>query len=683
MVFPLLLALATHTAAPEPARLDRISVSARREALAAQRPEAVAALDADTVAAIGASHASELFARVPGAWVSRGSGQEQLTAIRSPVLSGTGACGAFLFLEDGVPIRPTGFCNVNQLFELGTEQAGRVEVLRGPGAAVHGSNALHGVINVVPRSPAQSPRLGLAVEAGPDDWRRLQATAADADGARWWRLDLHGVSAGSFRPEEGYDQQKLGAQLSWPQAPGAPRLLFSAANLNQETAGFVGGRDAYRDERRFGNANPEAFRDGQAARLQGRWDWALGPDLALALVPYARHDSLRFIQHFTPGKPLEDTGSDSAGVQLMLRRDRENWSGQAGMDLEYASGEVLQTQPLPLLDGPPLQQAIRPQGRHYDYRARSQLAALFGELEWPLAQRTRLVAGARLETLRYRYDNRMADGNLREDGTACASGGCLFNRPADRSDRYTGSNGQIGLLHALADGWTLRSRLASAFRFPQAGELYRLQRGQQVADLQPERLDSLEAGARLDRGDLGLDLVAYAMRKRNAILRDAQGFNISDGRSRHHGIELDLDWSFADGWRLGGNVAWSIQRYDFDRVLAGGETIVSGNEIDTAPRWLGGARLGRELGRAGALELEWLHHGGYWQDAENTARYPGHDLLHLRWRLPLHERLDLTVRLMNLTDQRYAERADFAFGQDRYFPGAGRGAYLGLDWRLP
>jgi iron complex outermembrane receptor protein len=681
MVFSLLLALATHTAAPEPVRLDRISVTARHEALAAQRPEAVTALTAGTIEAIGASHANEVFARVPGAWISRGSGQEQLTAIRSPVLSGTGACGAFLFLEDGVPIRPTGFCNVNQLFELGTEQAGRIEVLRGPGAAVHGSNALHGVVNVVPRSPAQSPRLGLAVEAGPDDWRKLQATAADADGERWWRLDLHGVSTGSFRPEEGYDQQKLGAQLAWPQASGAPRLLFSASNLNQETAGFIAGRDAYRDDRRFGNANPEAFRDGQAARLQGRWDWSLGPDLALTVVPYARHDQLRFIQHFTPGKPLEQTGSDSAGLQLMLRRDQADWSGQVGADLEYASGEVLQAQPLPLLDGPPLQQAIRPQGRHYDYRARSQLAAVFGELERPLRGRTRLLAGARLESLRYRYDNRMADGNLREDGSACASGGCLFNRPADRSDRYSGSNGQIGLLHELAEGWTVRTRAASAFRFPQAAELYRLQRGQQVADLEPERLDSLEAGTGVRRGAFGLDLAAYAMRKRNAILRDAAGFNISDGRSRHHGVELDLDWAFATGWRLGGNAAWAIQRYDFDRALAGGETITRGNEIDTAPRWLAGARLARELGPAGVVELEWLHHGGYYLDAENTERYPGHDLLHLRWRVPLSAQLDLTVRAMNLTDRRYAERADLAFGEHRYFPGAGRGVFLGLDWR--
>ena len=31
-----------------------------------------------------------------------------------------------------------------------------------------------------------------------------------------------------------------------------------------------------------------------------------------------------------------------------------------------------------------------------------------------------------------------------------------------------------------------------------------------------------------------------------------------------------------------------------------------------------------------AAELEWLHVGGYWTNAANTARYAGHDLANLR-----------------------------------------------------
>ena len=93
-------------------------------------------------------HIQESVNRLPGVNFHRNSGQEYLAAIRSPVLTGTGSCGSVLTAEDGLPIRPTGFCNVNQLFEAHTEAATSIEALRGPGTAAYGSSALHGVINV-------------------------------------------------------------------------------------------------------------------------------------------------------------------------------------------------------------------------------------------------------------------------------------------------------------------------------------------------------------------------------------------------------------------------------------------------------------------------------------------------------------------------------------------------------
>ena len=39
------------------------------------------------------------------------------------VMTGSGACGEFSYLQDGIPIRPWRFCNINNLFELNTEQA--------------------------------------------------------------------------------------------------------------------------------------------------------------------------------------------------------------------------------------------------------------------------------------------------------------------------------------------------------------------------------------------------------------------------------------------------------------------------------------------------------------------------------------------------------------------------------
>jgi len=105
-------------------------------------------LAAEALDTISLVHPAEALNRVAGVNIHRGSGQEHLTAIRSPVLTGGAGAGSFLYLEDGVPLRAAGFANVNGLFEAGTEFANKVEVFKGPGPAFYGSNAVHGLINV-------------------------------------------------------------------------------------------------------------------------------------------------------------------------------------------------------------------------------------------------------------------------------------------------------------------------------------------------------------------------------------------------------------------------------------------------------------------------------------------------------------------------------------------------------
>ena len=66
----------------------------------------ISVIDAQTIQDVAATHPSEVLNRVPGVWVNRGSGQEHLTAIRSAVYTGSGACGEFALLENGIPLRP-------------------------------------------------------------------------------------------------------------------------------------------------------------------------------------------------------------------------------------------------------------------------------------------------------------------------------------------------------------------------------------------------------------------------------------------------------------------------------------------------------------------------------------------------------------------------------------------------
>ena len=118
----------------------------------------VARISGDTLNLISHTHINEALQRVSGAWISRGNGQEHLTALRSPVLTGAGGCGAFLMAQDGIPLRASGFCNVNELFDANSEQAGAIEVIKGPASALYGSNAMHGLINICLLYTSPSPR---------------------------------------------------------------------------------------------------------------------------------------------------------------------------------------------------------------------------------------------------------------------------------------------------------------------------------------------------------------------------------------------------------------------------------------------------------------------------------------------------------------------------------------------
>ncbi len=659
---------------PEAVLLPVIEVHSQRLKIGQSVNSSLSSLLGDEISLEAPKHPNEIFDRIPGAWISRGSGQEHLTAIRSPVLTGSGACGAFMVLEDEIPTRPSGFCNVNQLFEVNVAQARQVDVLRGPGTVTYGSNALHGAIDIQTMGPSADPFAEFAVEIGSDDYYRGLLSLSGEDTA----LQANFTDSGSFRDDEQFQHGFINFQVGHAVGQSSGRTSFAYANLDQDTAGFILGKNSYKDEElRTQNLNPGAFRSAWAARLSSRWNWLSSAGNDLELVPYARSSRMDFLQHFLPGTPLEENGQDSAGLLF-------SWSNNeylsAGFDLEWAQGSLTEFQENPLESGSDFLIETRPQGFHYDYEVTASTVAGWIQWQHDLRPGVELTAGLRAEHLEYDYDNRMLDGNTRDDGSECGFGGCLYTRPADRNDSFSNISPELGLSFDLNDQHLLFLRAARGYRAPQATELYRLQKGQQVADLDSETLDSVEIGIKGAANKLSYEISAYAMRKKNFIFRDANGFNISDGKTRHTGIETLFYWQTSNTFAISGNLSWARHQYDFNRDLGRGEIILKGNEIDTAPPWLGALRLRWQPGTKQSVEVEWVYQGSYFLDAANGHRYGGHSLLNLRgWMVLADNRHRLSLRLSNLLDTRYAERADYAFGNYRYFPAAGR--RISLEWQ--
>ncbi len=111
-------------------------------------PGSVSFIDETLVSETLADHPAEILNVLPGVNIHTNSGQEHLIAIRSPVLNGGAGQGSFLILQNGVPTRSPAFGNVNMLFETHHEIADSIGVVRGPGSAAYGSNAVHGVVDL-------------------------------------------------------------------------------------------------------------------------------------------------------------------------------------------------------------------------------------------------------------------------------------------------------------------------------------------------------------------------------------------------------------------------------------------------------------------------------------------------------------------------------------------------------
>jgi outer membrane receptor protein involved in Fe transport len=177
-------------------------------------------------------------------------------------------------------------------------------------------------------------------------------------------------------------------------------------------------------------------------------------------------------------------------------------------------------------------------------------------------------------------------------------------------------------------------------------------------------------------------LAVFDMDKTGVILREANGYNVANGRTTHRGVEYDLRWRPSDSLELAAAGTYALHRYDFSRRVDGGETIERGNDIDTAPRELYRFGLGWRPTQAIDVEAEWLVVGDYWLDAANEHRYAGHELLNLRAAWQAASNWSLSMRIANALDVRYADRADYSFGTYRYFPGRPRAVFAEVAWTL-
>jgi iron complex outermembrane recepter protein len=652
---------------------ELVVTASRETARRSETPATVGVITEATLREVKPAHPSEIMNRVAGVWVNVTGGEGHMAAIRQPLTTNP----VYLYAEDGVPSRSTGFFNHNALYEIDVPDASRIEIVKGPSTALYGSDAIGGTINVVTRSPFNG--VSLSAEGGAFGFGRVLASAGSVSGANGVLAQVNVTRTDGWRDGTAYDRES--GTLTWDRQLGQGSSLRTVATLSridQNTAGSSSiSNDDYLNQPEI-NYTPISYRKIKAFRLHSAYE-RLGQSSLFSVTPFVRWNEMDILPNWSltydPG--IWNTGNGSVGTLVKYRRDFQPLNARliAGADFDYSPGHHFEKRISPTRDGK-IFQSYADGETIYDYDVTFFQASPYVQAEIAPVERLRFTGGLRLDALGFDYNNKI--GAL-ETGS--------YRRPESTTVDYTHLSPKLGATLAITHQVNVYAAYGHGFRAPSEGQLFRQGRAANTVNLQPVKANNVEAGIRtLTTSGLSFEVAVYHMTKDDDILSltnaDGSTQNANAGRTLHRGIEIGAGAPLPADLRL--DVSYSIAKHTYEDWTPSATIDYSGNEMETAPRDLGNASLSwRPTFIAGSMvALEWQRVGKYWMDADNTHRYPGHDLFNIRVNAQVTRNATIFARLMNLTDERYAESSGYTSARGEEFaPGLPRAVYIGIQYR--
>jgi outer membrane receptor protein involved in Fe transport len=664
------------TEAPVPMP-EVVVTTSREEVKKDEVPANIGVVTEGEIQATHPHHSSEIMGRIPGVLVVDLGGEGHTVAMRQPITYNA----VYGYLEDGVPIRSTGFFNHNALYEINIPEASRIEVLKGPATALYGSDAIGGVVNVLTNPPSKLPTIDAFVEGGRYGYGRILASGSNTWSQNALRGDLNLTHFDGWRDDTGQD--RVSGTIRHDLRLGENQQLKTVVTTSWIDSPGDGGSDVSRadfESRATVNYTPIAYRKVDALRFSSAYDRTVGPWRTTATA-YARHNRLRLLPSWqlTYDPQVWDSWNSSIGLMAQVRRDygKESWI-TGGVDMDYSPGHRTEDEIIPNMTGDVFSSYVVGE-RQYDYDVTFHGISPYAQGAAAMGRKLHLSAGLRFDLLGYNYENHLSE---LQTGS--------HRRPASTDVDFDHLSPNAGVTYQFTDRTNLYASYRHGFRIPSEDQLFVQGSATNSLGLKPVRAESYEGGIRTGLGDAArLEVSAYRMDMHDDIL---YFYNTTDftsevsnaGRSRHWGVEAGANGRWRD-MKLG--ASYSYNRHEYIEWMTATGVDYSGNEMESGPRHLGNVRLTFEPPAQPRLSatVEWVHVGRYFTDPENLHSYAGYDLFNLYGVVPVYQTLQFVGRVNNLADIKFANTASYnpfvpVDQSERFLPGQPRSFYLGVQY---
>jgi len=497
-----------------------------------------------------------------------------------------------LLLVDGIRLN-------NSTYRLGNHQylttvdyntLSRIEVLRGPGAVLHGSDALGGTINLITQKPdfetqqwqwngSFTSRYASADEEKAGNIRLSGGNREWAFSTTYSYKDFGDLRQGS---NAGY-QRLLRGRNSNVQQPTAFKAWDASAKLLWEADGS--GRQwvlawQHSDQQDVPRYDKYAYDNNDL--------WTYDPQKRDLLYLKLRQKTALALAHTleaTVSRQVQEEGRNTrntAGDPLQEERDETETLGFS-MQAGGAWGKHLLSYGIDLYrdDVSSLARSITAEGVEPEMRgrypdgARYTSLGIFLEDEYHPAARWIVTGGLRYSRFNTTFDivEDPAIGQVEQTFQSLTASGSL--------------------IYKLSDGWNLIAAVSQGFRAPNLSDLTKLGESKGNVyevpnfDLEPEKALNFEAGVKAETDDYRVELSAWYMtisdligsaddsyRGSGQIDINGETFQIKSkqniGEAFISGVEAALRKKLANYWHVSGNVAYAYgQNSTLDEPIGG------------------------------------------------------------------------------------------------------------------
>jgi iron complex outermembrane recepter protein len=689
--------------------LQTVVVSASREAQ--KRTEAPVAIGKITTAVLSDAKPlslTEVMGKISGVFMPNLQNEQHSMSIRQPLNTNP----YFLYMEDGLPVRPMGLFNHNAFIETNIMAVSSIEVIKGPASSLYGPEAVGGAINLITLKPSAVPTFKLGFQGDQFGYLRTQFNAG---GMITKKLGVFagGYIArqrGSWLPQSDFDKTTINGRLDYYFSD-KTSLSGTIAYGNYDSQVIANVDSTALFGRNYVETSDFMYRKNTStrAKLTFKHTWAEGSETTIS--PFYRNN-------YYPQSPTHTvrwtTGARTAWSEKQLSEFQSyGVIAQHSQRFEFMDSKLLIGASA---DYSPvtynsfrinLRAVLRPDGRSVEkyqflkdsteakianYSAKVLNTAAYAQLDLkPISNlpELQLTLGGRFDRMSFDYDN--------------------FIDKKSGNTSYEQFTPKVGLTYAISKNTGLYLNYSRGFAPPGLTSIFRLRPNPKAGEdlfyynLTPADFTNYEIGgwASLFNNKIYLDFALYNMDARNEILSIRQPDNSTDfqsaGQTLHRGLEFGATYKPNAQWLIRFSGTNAIHRFiDFTLSNRASDAVkkLDGFDMPSSPTWITNTEVSYRPKFAKGLRVaaEWQYLSSWFQNQINTIKYEpkgflgarGTSLLNLRTGYTI-KNIELFVNVLNATDEIYANsasRGNAVNDRSTYNPGQPRTFIMGVQYNF-